>query len=191
MLQNETCWRPAGSSPRVWGTLLVSSPVSHFSRFIPTGVGNTVPTAVNTVLITVHPHGCGEHPFESFRLKLYVGSSPRVWGTLWWLRPTRYRSRFIPTGVGNTQAFCAHVHLRYGSSPRVWGTRIFEFGLTARIRFIPTGVGNTIVEVQTLYNKSVHPHGCGEHSHDSTTPTVGAGSSPRVWGTHRGTCHSC
>ena len=52
----------SGSSPRVWGTRDAYSHPQSVTRFIPTGVGNTL---VNVVLLNAKN-----------------GSSPRVWGTL-------------------------------------------------------------------------------------------------------------
>jgi len=50
----------AGSSPRVWGTLIGFPLVNAWSRFIPTGVGNASGDTVTQTAYTVHPHGCGE-----------------------------------------------------------------------------------------------------------------------------------
>ena len=91
---------------------------------------------------TVHPHGRGEHVNDGDIHVTEDGSSPRAWGT-----PARQQfrqtvTRFIPTGVGNTQKMPAwgllssvHPHgrgehwsvyfwvlLPSGSSPRAWGT---------------------------------------------------------------------
>jgi len=51
----------AGSSPRAWGTRTHESHDSLQSRFIPTGVGNTLGGAETFATPTVHPHGRGEH----------------------------------------------------------------------------------------------------------------------------------
>ena len=50
--------------------------------------------------------------------------------------------------------------------------------------FIPTGVGNTCPSLLSAFTASVHPHGCGEHQRLAPMRSTGAGSSPRVWGTH-------
>ncbi len=94
--------KPAGSSPRVWGTPLTPGRTESIVRFIPTGVGNTFfrfPLHPNA---PVHPHGCGEHKLGPVGPACYHGSSPRVWGTLIHGQETTRRCRFIPTGVGNT-----------------------------------------------------------------------------------------
>ncbi len=53
--------RVPGSSPRTWGTRPVSGCADAGPRFIPTHVGNTLTTAVNLTIISVHPHARGEH----------------------------------------------------------------------------------------------------------------------------------
>ncbi len=45
-------------------------------------------------------------------------------------------------------------------------------------------MGNTVRCCQCGGNKTVHPHGCGEHRPRASGSAVLIGSSPRVWGTH-------
>ena len=71
----------AGSSPRVWGTLMLTIYHRNGARFIPTGVGNAV-----------------EYNHRNTKTN---GSSPRVWGTRRRGRSRYTIRRFIPTGVGN------------------------------------------------------------------------------------------
>jgi len=131
-----------GSSPRVWGTLIVKAFWFSKSGFIPTGVGNTVFSLRSNLMCSVHPHGCGEHEQKRLGKARGSGSSPRVWGTLHCVAKRVWGARFIPTGVGNTSAVIwirlistVHPHgcgehmalliwtlLISGSSPRVWGT---------------------------------------------------------------------
>ena len=146
-------------------------------------MGNTSETKRNSSLIAVHPHGRGEHYSASVCKISNAGSSPRAWGTPRKELIQAAISRFIPTGVGNTQtvipekfAFSVHPHGRGehlgvqitaaqipGSSPRAWGTRRRLRRLRCNLRFIPTGVGNTIACNNTTESTSVHPHGRGEH----------------------------
>ena len=93
-----------GSSPRVWGTLCRMRIGASRNRFIPTGVGNTCYLSTPRDADTVHPHGCGEHLSAQDRKSWRAGSSPRVWGTRNFNGTLTGRSRFIPTGVGNTAA---------------------------------------------------------------------------------------
>ena len=51
----------SGSSPRMWGTRYLLLVLLRLWRFIPTDVGNTWYLKIKTLIITVHPHGCGEH----------------------------------------------------------------------------------------------------------------------------------
>ncbi len=193
----------SGSSPRVWGTRCAGGVREVPARFIPTGVGNTLCHARDLAQCSVHPHGCGEHMIRLTATTPTRGSSPRVWGT----RPCALRSprcgRFIPTGVGNTHRrgkplprLAVHPHgcgehcglwsgrrSRGGSSPRVWGTRTSTICAESWRRFIPTGVGNTLGEWGQLGDLAVHPHGCGEHHTDASPDNAFNGSSPRVWGT--------
>ena len=131
-----------GSSPRMWGTLPSATIAAIIERFIPTHVGNTT-TAVHVYVSgTVHPHACGEHGILSATGASDIGSSPRMWGTLWFYSFLQQSTRFIPTHVGNTTPFClpsvfipVHPHacgehylktpyivVDNGSSPRMWGT---------------------------------------------------------------------
>ena len=174
-----------------------------YKRFIPTGVGNTCRGGCRSVLRPVHPHGRGEHVRIAISTACGFGSSPRAWGT-----PTRehghgHASRFIPTGVGNTEhtsapTLCSSVHphgrgehpivpgLNYtvsGSSPRAWGTHWPHKCHWYFCRFIPTGVGNTGRAICPRPLTSVHPHGRGEHYESADAPPAHRGSSPRAWGT--------
>ena len=173
-----------GSSPRVWGTLQIHGRIQQHLRFIPTGVGNTHPPSSNPRLISVHPHGCGEHVKLRKSTCLPRGSSPRVWGTRVCKNGRLVSFRFIPTGVGNTAASAASC-ASCAVHPHGWGTRGAGSGHTRCHRFIPTGVGNTSVCVGMLAWFAVHPHGCGEHANTLYDKARQRGSSPRVWGTHQ------
>ena len=70
-----------GSSPRMWGTLLIDLPCEKWPRFIPTHVGNTPPVYHRQTTVPVHPHACGEHTIDRYRHQGVSGSSPRMWGT--------------------------------------------------------------------------------------------------------------
>ena len=110
-----------GSSPRPWGTLFFSLQKLHRSRFIPTPVGNAFPNVLARSERSVHPHARGERKYI-FREHLLLGgssprpwgtrqnrhpapidygSSPRPWGTQGMTVASAWRSRFIPTPVGN------------------------------------------------------------------------------------------
>ena len=121
-------------------------------------------------------------------------------------------ARFIPTPVGNTvfTAFSlffdtVHPHARgehalmhvkaclaVGSSPRPWGTHARLAIDKAGHRFIPTPVGNTSCARPESCSTTVHPHARGEHIQSGNVASMGAGSSPRPWGTLQGhRPHAC
>ena len=132
-----------GSSPRVWGTPSAQAKSPSNARFIPTCVGNSDISYSKYQKEPVHPHVCGELLTKCQCSARFVGSSPRVWGTL--LNPAgiKFDTRFIPTCVGNSffvsqtstplsvhPHVCGELVILYGyfekalgSSPRVWGTR--------------------------------------------------------------------
>ena len=91
-----------GSSPRLWGTPVLRGIHLCPHRFIPTPVGNSRWCGPEASDSTVHPHACGELHNPSFNIRIYRGSSPRLWGTQtnpkWYFR----FGRFIPTPVGNS-----------------------------------------------------------------------------------------
>ena len=192
-----------GSSPRLWGTYILYSPKSPFSRFIPTPVGNIWLNSVQERITSVHPHACGEHLLFSSSVLLSPGSSPRLWGTSDNGKHPGGRPRFIPTPVGNIpmrmpraarrpvhpHACGEHPivkrakHMSNGSSPRLWGTsESSRFNSTA-MRFIPTPVGNIRNHLRFHLGPSVHPHACGEHAFWFNSSPHRSGSSPRLWGT--------
>ena len=135
------------------------------------------------LLVTVHPHACGEHfLFAILRVSAF-GSSPRLWGTSDAYQTESERAGFIPTPVGNivskqilTAKKTVHPHacgehivfavvttIFFGSSPRLWGTFCVSFALCGRL--------------------PVHPHACGEHFDAPIIRSYFCGSSPRLWGT--------
>ena len=129
-----------------------------------------------------------------------------MWGIRANVRGQRYRSRFIPTRVGNTTGSnCPHsmisVHPHacgeyyathqmfqrwYGSSPRVWGILFRPKCRIRFVRFIPTRVGNTEDKQAGNSSVPVHPHACGEYYLWLGPLSDLGGSSPRVWGIRSG-----
>ncbi len=172
-----------GSSPRPWGTHRRRAARQPLRRFIPTPVGNTISAMSQPVQMSVHPHARGEHPNVEFSGTPAAGSSPRPWGTLLHAHAAVGFGRFIPTPVGNTEWLDAEMLRRGGSSPRPWGTPVEQRHHVGAARFIPTPVGNTLFPPPSTWAPSVHPHARGEHLCDLGSAVLGAGSSPRPWGT--------
>ena len=65
----------------------------------------------------------------------------------------------------------------------MWGTPNIDDTLQTFERFIPTHVGNTQLVSGVTPFEPVHPHACGEHIAPMANEKIGAGSSPRMWGT--------
>ena len=172
-----------GSSPRMWGTLMIWKTAPPRKRIIPTHVGNTTISYVVNNDTADHPHACGEHS--------RTGTTPYS------------LFRIIPTHVGNTYAqhrrYCVsadHPHAcgehtdtpvisceTAGSSPRMWGTPLAASVALATPRIIPTHVGNTSFCTGKRALETDHPHACGEHGGSGYNTFYRCGSSPRMWGT--------
>ncbi len=171
----------SGSPPRVWGIRRPPLGGCGGWRFTPTGVGNTPPSRVMSVTVTVHPHGCGEYAQVLALIAAIRGSPPRVWGIRALGVRGHARRRFTPTGVGNTRrasrrlrACAVHPHgcgeytdhhqrrrRARGSPPRVWGIRGRNVRRHAIGWFTPTGVGNTCAHRTTIRTGGFTPTGVG------------------------------
>ena len=90
-----------GSSPRVRGTPLGKLHDFLGVRFIPACAGNAIPPSAVQVTVPVHPRVCGERIFRVPDRKVFIGSSPRVRGTLYVVISYYFKSRFIPACAGN------------------------------------------------------------------------------------------
>ena len=90
-----------GSSPRLWGTVAYADDAQICSRFIPTPVGNGLFYFGFRMVLSVHPHACGERVAFAGLMLYAVGSSPRLWGTVEPSPTLGVPGRFIPTPVGN------------------------------------------------------------------------------------------
>ena len=92
----------AGSSPRAWGTHKLNLAEKAYDRFIPTCMGNSLPDELLFEDYSVHPHVHGELFCNVKKSKMFTGSSPRAWGTLYCTQAGTMCSRFIPTCMGNS-----------------------------------------------------------------------------------------
>ena len=156
-------FRVEGSSPRMRGTLWEVT--NGYSRrgLIPTYAGNTSFFLAMYRRNWAHPHVCGEHRKVKKLSTKYLGSSPRMRGTLVICSVIVELVGLIPTYAGNTKTPLsqdrdsrAHPHVcgehgdtlqdtivDLGSSPRMRGTPLGGINLHARVGLIPTYAGNT------------------------------------------------
>ena len=192
-----------GSSPRLWGTERGIAALMLACRFIPTPVGNGFHVDGINCMTPVHPHACGERIGQPAQWVKRVGSSPRLWGTVYDSHQITQKQRFIPTPVGNGARQCMtvssssvhphacgerHMIIEHfqgdtGSSPRLWGTESFHLSKMMYGRFIPTPVGNGCGASTIWPTVPVHPHACGERLCRLDPRRRDHGSSPRLWGT--------
>ena len=151
-----------GSSPRVWGQVLLYS--------------------TNITKTHYHPHACGDK-YTVYHLSApCVGSSPRVWGQ--GLTPHTLGSvvPIIPTRVGTSSissspssSISDHPHacgdkaavklfklVRDVSSPRVWGQGLSALGFRLFLGIIPTRVGTSYTTGFLICQGGDHPHACGD-----------------------------
>ena len=191
-----------GTSPRVWGKLLVRREHVARGRNIPTRVGKTRCLLTRSARAPEHPHACGENNRYSPMRSPCHGTSPRVWGKLNESGRKHAVMRNIPTRVGKTREWASicrqapeHPHAcgenalkpswvseRIGTSPRVWGKLNEALPNVAVTRNIPTRVGKTLPPVQTPTFGAEHPHACGENRRRRRRAPGLLGASPRVWG---------
>ena len=92
----------AGSSPRMRGTQMLHQLRPERGRFIPAHAGNTSCPSNPLRPGAVHPRACGEHFAQQRQVAFYVGSSPRMRGTLVHQAADLGHQRFIPAHAGNT-----------------------------------------------------------------------------------------
>ena len=69
-----------GSSPRVWGQVIVFPPALWAVRIIPTRMGTSQMLTSITGNKGDHPHAYGDKPLVRGEKLPTLGSSPRVWG---------------------------------------------------------------------------------------------------------------
>ena len=91
-----------GSSPRVWGQVLVN--LNHIERFriIPTRVGTRCRFVIQNNTSEDHPHACGDKSRSGASATRIVGSSPRVWGQVEYSKRVSIVPGIIPTRVGTS-----------------------------------------------------------------------------------------
>ena len=111
---------PAGSSPRVRGTLEYLPDGGWKTGIIPACAGNTCPCSPIRVSSGDHPRVCGEHGLDGVQPTLQAGSSPRVRGTPLQIPNLCFQPGIIPACAGNTSR-CTAPKRPCGDHPRVCG----------------------------------------------------------------------
>ena len=92
----------AGSSPRVRGKPVDEGLHRGRGGLIPACAGKTGPSYGVMGLWAAHPRVCGENVGGAVQAVAAVGSSPRVRGKRWGVRPTEFLGGLIPACAGKT-----------------------------------------------------------------------------------------
>ena len=134
----------SGSSPRMRGTPGVRPARKPAIRIIPAYAGNTQTDHQWSARNRDHPRVCGEHHCRSSKYFSAAGSSPRMRGTLIWVRPNPSPVGIIPAYAGNTDSGKGCYH-RCTDHPRVCGEHPCSPYPTEHCRgIIPAYAGNTL-----------------------------------------------
>ena len=177
---------PAGSSPRLRGTLSLRGSSYDTPGIIPALAGNMVAIMLLRFLCRDHPRACGEHyTYDSADINS-MGSSPRLRGTSGIPARRSHKSWIIPALAGNIKPKAGTAESPW-DHPRACGEHLFDnfdtiiprvsAGSSPRLR------GTLFGAVGPVDRQWDHPRACGEHNRP-IPPWYGAqGSSPRLRGT--------
>ena len=153
-----------GSSPRVWGQVLLCKLILNRFRIIPTRMGTSCTCVLVCCCVWDHPHAYGDKPRGDMQRILRIGSSPRVWGQGICDTIICDNAGIIPTRMGTSSisrgsifTFWDHPHaygdkhvitvwtmITQGSSPRVWGQDRLISVILLINRIIPTRMGTRL-----------------------------------------------
>ena len=131
-----------GSSPRVRGTAASLSQLHHCLGIIPACAGNSVRLTINNKAFWDHPRVCGEQTIKKDSISTFLGSSPRVRGTVFLVILILHIRGIIPACAGNSKCVEIVETKPAGSSPRVRGTAAREEKDFPRTGIIPACAGN-------------------------------------------------
>ena len=192
-----------GSPPRVRGTATSLLWLDPCKGITPACAGNRLPYALPGMGRQDHPRVCGEQALEDGGVQVFIGSPPRVRGTVVEHHIDNPSNRITPACAGNSRpAFPGHpppwdhprvcgeqsavflASRRYGGSPpRVRGTGCRHRGRGGKYRITPACAGNSAPAVYASFHSGDHPRVCGEQLCLLAGITVCTGSPPRVRGT--------
>ena len=89
-----------GSSPRVWGQVIINRLFPNVQGIIPTRMGTRYADLQRFRRRWDHPHAYGDKSSGGSASTVMPGSSPRVWGQDASLTDTGRCARIIPTRMG-------------------------------------------------------------------------------------------
>ena len=191
-----------GSSPRMRGSLFRNGDILHITGIIPAHAGLTIIYLNTFSIFRDHPRACGAHSYVLMPMLKFVGSSPRMRGSLDDLLDDGVDEGIIPAHAGLTEhrrrqstaawdhpracgahvCILADVNRLVGSSPRMRGSPRRGICTPSSVGIIPAHAGLTGLR-RLLQNKNRdHPRACGAHSFSMTGAMFEMGSSPRMRG---------
>ncbi len=134
----------------------------RITRFIPARAGNAPSLCHAPPSRPVHSRACGERLADGARLRLPLGSSQRMRGTLPRTVMETFATRFLPA------------HAETPGRP---------FRRPDRRQLTPAHAGNARPGGRRRARSPVHPRACGERLNPQAASSIDDGSSPRMWGT--------
>ena len=173
----------SGSSPRMRGSLFDGSKDIAINGIIPAHAGLTRTSMAVSCCVRDHPRACGAHIINKVNLATFLGSSPRMRGSLASEVLAYSALGIIPAHAGLTLVR----HSRTAASrdhPRACGAHYFTFGFpqsfmgsSPRMRgslgnlpfsgvdsgIIPAHAGLTRIQTAAAKLTRDHPRACGAH----------------------------
>ena len=194
-----------GSSPRMRGSLSDGYRRGKAAGIIPAHAGLTGYAGVWSADGRDHPRACGAHLDEPLLLRVGLGSSPRMRGSLIADLQPLGTAGIIPAHAGLTPGHrqagsspwdhprACGAHYGYtgkaraasGSSPRMRGSRFVFHNHPSGDGIIPAHAGLTIIRADGNTSRRDHPRACGAHPCPHSSTSRRKGSSPRMRGSRR------
>ena len=165
------------------GSLFDGSKDIAINGIIPAHAGLTRTSMAVSCCVRDHPRACGAHIINKVNLATFLGSSPRMRGSLSLSISSTSLFGIIPAHAGltvalsravsilrdNPRACGAHTNLAFllefslGSSPRMRGSHLVEEGNLAQLGIIPAHAGLTWHRQDDSTVSRDHPRACGAH----------------------------
>ena len=115
-----------GSPPRVRGTVIGDEMNGWYYRITPACAGNSCQHFLILILVKDHPRVCGEQNIGLTRMVVYIGSPPRVRGTVNRVRNIKLTKRIPPACAGNS-IYIPTNSAKVKDHPRVCGEQLQHY----------------------------------------------------------------
>ena len=115
-----------GSSPRVWGQVIMESVKKTYTGIIPTRMGTSLPPYGLCRSFRDHPHAYGDKIQITLVCQRVVKSSPRVWGQDILPYEKAWNMRIIPTRMGTSDPMF-FFNFRLRDHPHAYGDKKLSY----------------------------------------------------------------